>query len=105
MKVTVDLGAAESVIPESEETRYPKRRHDQEIFYSTASGEPILNVGEQRIPMWTANGRPCAMTFQACDVMKPLASVKRMVEAGNAVVFAPDDWGGSFVVNCETLEE
>ena len=105
MKVTVDSGAAESVIPELEETRYPKSKHAQDIFYSTASGEPILNLGEQRIPMWTANGRPCAMTFQACDVMKPLASVKRMVEAGNAVVFAPDEWGGSFVVNCDTLEE
>ena len=37
--------------------------------------------------------------------MKPLASVKRMVEAGDAFVFAPGDWGGSLIVSCETLDE
>ena len=28
-----------------------------------------------------------------------------MVEAGLALVFAPEDWGGSFMINTTTLEE
>ena len=34
-----------------------------------------------------------------------LAAVKRIVEAGHAVVFAPEELGGSFILNLETLEE
>ena len=45
------------------------------------------------------------MTFQACDVTKPLASVKRMVDAGHAVIFSPEELGGSFVLNLVTGEE
>ena len=44
------------------------------------------------------------MTFQSCDVTKPLASVKRLVDAGNMVVFAPDSWGGSYLMNLATWE-
>ena len=45
------------------------------------------------------------MKFQACDVMRPLASVKRMLDAGTAVVVAPEEWCGSFLINTTTLEE
>ena len=36
---------------------------------------------------------------------KPLAAVKRIVEAGHAVVFAPEEMGGSFILNLATSEE
>ena len=36
---------------------------------------------------------------------KPLASVKRIVQAGHAVVFAPDEMGGSFILNLQSMEE
>ena len=46
------------------------------------------------------------MKFQATTkVKKPLAAVKRMVEAGHAVVFAPLEFGGSFILNMRTGEE
>ena len=46
------------------------------------------------------------MTFQATEnVRKPLAAVKRIVEAGHAVVFAPQEFGGAFILNVETGEE
>ena len=46
------------------------------------------------------------MMFQATErVKKPLASVKRIVEAGHAVVFAPPEFGGSFILNMATLDE
>ena len=105
LEVTVDSGAAESVIPQNEVPEYPLKAHKHDIYYATATGEPILNLGEQQLPMFTPSGRPCAMTFQACEVSKPLASVRRMVQAGSALVFAPDDWGGSFMINTKTLEE
>ena len=46
------------------------------------------------------------MRFQATDkVKKPLAAVKRIVEAGHAVVFAPEALGGSFILNMTTGAE
>ena len=104
MLLTVDSGAAESVIPLDENTVYPKRLHSMPIWYQTASGEPIRNEGEQKLPVVTPSGKMRGMTFQACDVTKPLASVKRMVDAGHAVIFSPEEMGGSFVLNLLTGE-
>ena len=56
--------------------------------------------------MVTNEGTLRGMTFQATEkVRKPLAAVKRIVEAGHAVVFLPDNFGGSFILNLETGEE
>ena len=72
MRVTVDSGAAESVIPLGEITAYPRIKPVVDEWYQTASGEPIKNEGEQRIPMLMPSGQLRGMTFQACDVTKPL---------------------------------
>ena len=105
MRVTVDSGAAESVIPVDEVLNYKKHLREKDEWFQTASGEPIKNEGEQRIPVVLPSGQMRGMTFQACDVTKPLASVKRMMDAGHAVVFAPEEFGGSFVLNLETGDD
>ena len=42
------------------------------------------------------------MTFQSCDVTKPLAAVANMLDAGQAVIFAPEDFGGSCILDLAT---
>ena len=46
------------------------------------------------------------MTFQVCDVTKPLASVSKICENGHSVVFSPS-WGqrGSYIVSHENGEK
>ena len=105
MRITVDSGAAESVIPVDEVQNYKRHRLEKDEWFQTASGEPIRNEGEQRIPIMLSSGQLRGMTFQVCDVTKPLASVKRMMDAGHAVVFAPEEVGGSFVMNLESGED
>ena len=39
------------------------------------------------------------MPFQQTSVTKPLAAVTRMCEAGNAVLFLPNQFGASIVIN------
>ena len=46
------------------------------MCYSSATGQPIPNLGEQS-----------GMTFQAAFVSKPLSSVSRIYAAGHRVVF------------------
>ena len=54
----------------------------------------------------TKEGSLKGLRFQATErVKKPLAAVVKIVEAGHAVVFAPPEFGGSFILNMKTLEE
>ena len=46
------------------------------------------------------------VTFQVCDVTRPLASVSNLVEAGRSVVFNPaDDARGSYIQNLNSGEK
>ena len=69
--------------------------------YISATGEPIPNLGEQRLPLLTQEGSLRSMRFQACPVAKALGSVKRMCSSGHRVVFDDD---GSFMLNKMTGE-
>ena len=103
--ITVDSGAADSVASPESFPGYRIVEHIIPMFYQSATGEPIINLGEQSIAMVTDEGTLRGMKFQATKkIKKPLASVKRIVEANHAVVFAPDALGGSFILNLDTGE-
>ena len=57
------------------------------------------------VAMVTSEGTLRGMKIQAAKkITKPLASVKRIVEANHAVVFAPEAIGGCFILNLDTGE-
>eukprot|EP00973_Karenia_brevis_P079546 11037738-Karenia_brevis.AAC.1 len=104
LSIAIDSGASETVIPYElvmdhalHETRASRTGH----AYQSATGEPIPNLGEQRLPLYTLEGTVRGMTFQACPVAKPLGSVKRMCSNGHRIVF---DEEGSYVENKVTGE-
>ena len=66
------------------------------LLYSAANGEPLRNEGLRIIRGRDASGRSVELPFQLTDVHKPLASVAKMLDAGNAVVYHP---GGSYIIN------
>ena len=104
MSIAIDSGAAETVVPHTLITEYPiysTARSEAGECYASATGEPIPNLGEQRLPLATAEGSLRAMTFQAAPVAKPLGSVDRICEAGHVVVFDSD---GSYIFNKKTEE-
>ena len=93
MSVAIDSGAAGTVMPHTMVTEYPVIETDKSrsgACYSSATGEPIPNLGEQRLPLSTEEGSLRAMMFQAAPVAKPLGSVKRIRQAGHCVVFDED---------------
>ena len=57
------------------------------VKYASAIEEEILNMGEVVLTMITAEGTKRRMKLQAAQVSRPLASVKRICEAGHTVVF------------------
>ena len=60
----------------------------------------IPNLGEKKLQGITEEGQDVGMTIQVAQVNKVLASVGRMCEAGNRVVF--DDEEGSYIMNKRT---
>ena len=104
LALTVDSGAAETVIPHMLVEDHPIRETNASrsgLNYASATGDPIPNLGEQRLPLMTQEGSLRAMTFQAAPVDRALGSVKRMCSSGHTIVFDDD---GSYVLNKLTGE-
>ena len=64
-----------------------------------ANGDTIPNLGEKKFKGVLESGDERSVTAQVCDVSKPLLSVKKMVQAGNRVVFEPN---GGYIENVHT---
>ena len=100
----MDSGAAETVIPYMAVPGHPIYETDASrngLNYASATGDPIPNLGEQRLPLVTSEGSLRGMTFQAAPVDRALGSVKRMCSSGHRVVFDDDL---SYVMNKATGE-
>ena len=61
----------------------------QGVMYEAANGVRIPNLGEKRFTGVSNEGSVRNITAQVCDVNKALLSVKKVVAAGNRVVFDP----------------
>ena len=101
-KITIDSGAAESVMPEGmlqgvklEESEGSRRG----VHYITANGGKMPNLGEKKVFFRTRDGGTSSVIFQVTHARKPLASVSRIVSKGNRVVFGSDE---SYIENVET---
>ena len=98
-KVTIDSGAAESVMPKGLLDREPLVEGEAKrmgVKYVAANGK---NYGEKKIRFKKEGlGGINDMLFQVTDVGKPLASVSRILDKENTVVFSRKQ-GGSYIVN------
>ena len=103
--MAVDSGATDSVLNEdmlcSVETK-PGPASRRGVKYEVANGEEIPNLGEKRFAAVSEEGTRRNLIVQVCDVSKALLSVRKMVAAGNRVVF---DGDGSYVEDKVTKEK
>ena len=90
IRVTADSGASDHVAPlttarhiKLEETEASRSG----LCYQSANGERISNLGQRNIKALTNEGEVVAMTWQVADIKRPLASIGRMCDAGNAAIF------------------
>ena len=71
------------------------------VKYEVANGVRIPNLGEKRFSGSSEEGIERTLTAQVCDVNKALLSVRKVVAAGNKVIFDSDD---SFIEDKATGE-
>ena len=77
MSLAIDSGAAETVIPHTMVTEYPvveTPKSTAGLCYASATGAPIPNLGEQCLPLATADGSLRMMTFHR---RRPRESVRQ----------------------------
>ena len=79
--ITIDSGAAESVMPVEMCQNYPVVEGMQKrmgVYYVAANGKEMDNEGERKNSFSTRHGGNRNMTFQVTEVTKALGSVSRL---------------------------
>lgn len=104
--IIIDSGAAESVLPRNWCPQVALKEGPMKgRKYSAANGSSIKNEGERVVSMITKEGQWRNLTFQVCDVTRPLASVHENVEHGHSVAFNPSwDTSCCYMFNHDTNE-
>ena len=101
--ITIDSGAAESVMPATMCPNYPAQEGQQKkmgVYYVAANGDEMDNEGEKHLHLTTPEGAQRGMTFQLTNVHKMLGSVSRLCQAGQSVVFNPPGHpDGSYILD------
>ena len=97
LELTIDSGACDHVMGTAPLPGLPMKQTPQVgIPYVVANGEDIPNLGEKMIHGYTAEGHGLDIVLQIAAVHKALASVRKMCQAGNQVVF---DAEGGYVLH------
>jgi hypothetical protein len=102
-KVTIDSGAEVSIWPAAHvawDNVKPTPDSEKGIGFVAANGSRMRNYGGTQVK-FEKDGKVKAMNFEVTDCKKPLASVAKILERGNRVVFDED---GSYIYNKETGE-
>ena len=104
LDLAVDSGATETVVKEemltAETTEGAASRRG--VQYEVANGVLIPNLGEKKFQGVSEENITRGLTAQVADVNKALLSVRKVVKAGNRVVF--DDDEGSYIEDKVTKE-
>ena len=110
VKIAIDSAAAESVCPMDWAGQFKVKPcvPGQERSFINASGGEIKHYGEKRVALLTKGSsgseRKIGLPFQACDVKRPLAAVRRICEKGNIVQFGPGE-KDNFIMNVQSQEK
>ena len=90
VEVMVDSGAGNTVCPKDKISSVPTVETEKSRNgggFKVANGVRIKNEGEKNVKGITTGGQTLAIKMQVTDVDKVLASVSRLTDAGNRVVF------------------
>ena len=101
-RITIDSGAAESVIPPDMLQEVPTRPSPGSragAHYIAANGGRMPNLGEKHVKFRTGEGLSSSVLFQVTQTWKPFASVSKIVRKGDRVVFGTDR---NYIENLQT---
>ena len=86
IRATTDTGAAGHVMPPEMSPRVKLDRTSTTMKFVAANGGTIEDLGERTIPFKSVEGARRSTKFRSANVVKPLISMRKVVQAGNVVV-------------------
>ena len=86
IRATIDTGAAGHVMRAEMFPRVGLGRRSPTKKFVAAYGEKIKDRSEKTIPFRSVEGVHRCIKFRSASVMKPLVSMRKVVQAGNVVV-------------------
>ena len=103
LDVIIDSGASANALPVGWCNHVPTfpLGTEEKPTYRTANGGIVHAIGRKSIYGETITGHTVGLNFTEMEVNRPLASVSKMVRAGNIVVFGCPK-GGNYVKNIAT---
>ena len=99
MDVVIDTGACASVLPTGWFEDYPLHPVRGRTTFNAANGGAMEAEGSRKLSVTLNDGKDTHMNFTVLPVRRPLAAVSAMVAAGCRLQFAPEDQGGSYVID------
>ena len=86
IRATLDTAAAEHVMPAEMFSRAKLDGTTTAKNFVSANGQTIEDLGEKTIPFKSVEGVHRCIKFRSASVVKPLISMRKVVQAGNVVV-------------------
>ena len=84
MSIAIDSGACDSEhVPDHEVHESVESRRGEN--FQSATGEPMPNLGDLRLPLYMREGTVRGMVMKASPVTKALGSAKKICQAGHTV--------------------
>ena len=87
MYITINSGAAESAADPRQFPGYEVVRHPSPIYYQSAAGQAIMNVGEQEVGMMVLSEETCPPWWLVCFSSAPGVGIHFSTELVHYVLF------------------
>ncbi len=89
----VDSGASETVVGEDMLEKVPTKKGEasrRDVRYEVANGVRIPNLGDNKLKGHASEWMARNLAAQVCEVSRALLSARKVVQAGNKLVFDSD---------------
>ena len=67
--------------------------------YTSASKTQVRELGTKNLTLGLQDGTSLQSSWEVGEIHRPLASVSKMTAKGNTVIFAPEEKGGSWMID------
>ena len=96
--IVIDSGSSASMLPVHVAPKHELLPGANKV-YTSASKVKVQELGTNKLTLGLQDGTSLQSSWEVGEIHRPLASVSRMTAKGNTVIFAPEEKGGSWMID------
>ena len=98
MDIVIDSGSSASMLPVHVAPKHDLLPGGGKV-YTSASKVKVQKLGTKKLTLGLQDGTSLQSSWDVGEIHRPLASVSKMTAKGNTVIFAPEEKGGSWMID------